>query len=449
MNLSKRRLWLFGAIAIGAIILLTLLAAPTNNRLNSGSTYNRAPEGYGAWYAFMAERGTPVQRWRKPFEDLANNKEAEPPITLLRVNSALTKKTLSNMEQDWVKSGNTLVILGVHQPVTEAAFSTTHNSSTGSVKIDTQRRAKDEKESLLGDRFGAIVWQKSLGEGQVIFATTPYLAANAYQDFQGNYEFLAQLVTQSGVPGQQQAVDNRLTANRPSDNSQNPMWVDEYIHGYRDLEVIKREHADNRSTANRPTNSSQSGVPGQQRTADNRSTANRPTNNSQNPVWVDEYIHGHKDSEVIKGEQGENIFSYLAKTPLFPAFMQGFILLLVAIWALNRRFGKPLTLSAPVVDNSEAYIQALGGVLQKANSTEFILEVVGKEEQLQLQKALFLGDVPLDHQSLVNAWVQQTGRPATELEQVLQMQSRKRRMSETELLTWLGNWEQIRRHLSS
>ncbi|HEY9743329.1 MAG TPA: DUF4350 domain-containing protein, partial [Coleofasciculaceae cyanobacterium] len=249
MNLSKRRLWLFGAIAIGAIILLTLLAAPTNNRLNSGSTYNRAPEGYGAWYAFMAERGTPVQRWRKPFQDLANNKEAEPPITLLRVNSALTKKTLSNMEQDWVKSGNTLVILGVHQPVTEAAFSTTHNSSTGSVKIDTQRRAKDEKESLLGDRFGAIVWQKSLGEGQVIFATTPYLAANAYQDFQGNYEFLAQLVTQSGVPGQQQAVDNRLTANRPSDNSQNPMWVDEYIHGYRDLEVIKREHADNRSTA--------------------------------------------------------------------------------------------------------------------------------------------------------------------------------------------------------
>jgi hypothetical protein len=93
------------------------------------------------------------------------------------------------------------------------------------------------------------------------------------------------------------------------DNSQNPRWVDEYIHGYRDLEVIKREHADNRSTANRPTGNSQSGVPGQQRTADNRSTANRPTNNSQNPVWVDEYIHGHKDSEVIKGEQRENILA--------------------------------------------------------------------------------------------------------------------------------------------
>jgi len=535
MKLSNRRLWIFGAIAIGAIILITLLAAPASNKLNSGSTYNRAPDGYGAWYAFMSERGTPVQRWRKPFEDLANNKDAKPPITLLRVYSNLTspglsqsliEQELTEKERNWVESGNTLVILGVHQPVTEAPFSSTHKAGTLSVKIDTQRREKKIKEGLLGDRFGAIVWEESIGKGRVIFATTPHLAANAYQDFQGNYEFLAQLVSQSGVPGQQRTTDNRAIANRPTGNSQNPsslsekenqvetgrgewgvgsgetgndnkvssnlqnsspipysllptprqtaMWVDEYIHGYKDSELItKREYANNRaianrsagnsqsggsgqqgttgdrSTANRPTGNSQSGGSGQQGTTGDRSTANRPTGNSQNPVWVDEYIHGHKDSEVIKREQREDIFSYLAKTPLFPAFVQGFILLLVAIWTLNRRFGKPLTLSAPVVDNSEAYIQALGGVLQKANSSEFILEVVGKEEQLQLQKALGLGQVLLDHQSLVEAWVLQTGRPATELEQLLQVQSRKRRMSETDLLTWLGNWEQIRRHLPS
>jgi hypothetical protein len=123
MRLSTRRLWLFGAIAIGAIILITLLAAPANNKLNSGSTYSRSPDGYGAWYAFMSERGTPVQRWQKPFEDLANNKNAKLPITLLRVYKGLTGKLPSSIERDWVKSGNTLVILGVHQPVTEAPFS--------------------------------------------------------------------------------------------------------------------------------------------------------------------------------------------------------------------------------------------------------------------------------------------------------------------------------------
>jgi hypothetical protein len=379
MNLSNRRLWLLGAIAIGAIIVITLLAAPANNKLNNGSTYNRAPEGYGAWYAFMSERGTPVQRWRKPFEDLAKNKNAKQPVTLLRIYSPLTIDNIYGKERDWVESGNTLVALGVRQPVTNASFSTRLNSPAGSVKIDTQRRAKDIKNKLLGDRFGAIVWEESIGKGRVIFATTPYLAANAYQDFQGNYEFLAQLVTQSG-------------AGEQASNGENPI---------------------------------------------------------QNTVWVDEYIHGYKDSDVIKREQGGNVFSYLAKTPVFPIFVQGLILLLIAIGAGNRRFGKPVTLSTPAVDNSEAYIQALAGVLQKANSSEFILDVVGKEEQLQLQKALFLGRQQLNHQALIDAWVRQTGRPATELEQLLQMQSRNHRMSETDLLTWLGKWEQIRRTLSS
>jgi hypothetical protein len=374
MKIPNRRLWLFGAIAIGTIILITILAAPANQKVNSGSTYGRAPDGYGAWYAFMEQRGTPVRRWQKPFEEFTQGKDAKRPITFLRVNSSLGFQYLSSNEQNWVRSGNTLVILGVRDSVTQAPFSTKHATEAGTVKIDTARRHREDKGKLLSDRFGAIVWEESMGKGKVIYSTTPYLAANAYQDFPNNYEFLARIVTPEGT----------------EENS-----------------------------------------------------------SSQNRVWVDEYIHRYKDIEVIKRESGESVFSYLAKTPLFPAFVQGLVLLAISIWAANRRFGKPLTLSTPVVDNSEAYIQALASVLQKANSSEFVLEVVGKEEQLQLQKALFLGDVPLDYQSLVNAWVQQTGRPATELEQLLQAQSRKRRMSEIELLTWLDNWEKIRRYLPS
>lgn len=375
MKLSNRRLWIFGAIAIIAIILITLLAAPANNKLNSGSTYNRAPDGYGAWYAFMAERNIPIQRWRKPFEDLVKNQTIKPPITLLRIQSGfnLTGDALLEDEQNWIEKGNTLVILGVPQPVTEAPFSTLQPTDVGNVKIDTARRALDTKKKLLGDSFGAIVWEESLGNGQIISVTTPHLAANAYQDFRGNYEFLAQLVTRS-------------------------------------------------------------------KTA---------TSNSPNSIFVDEYIHGYKDKEVLKREQKQNVFGYLANTPLFPAFLQGIVILLVTIWAGNRRFGQPVTLSAPTVNNSEAYIQALAGVLQKANSTEFIVEVVGKEEQIQLQKALFLGTSQIEHSSLIDAWVQQTGRSATELEQLLRLHSRKRRISEVDLLTWLSKWQQIRRHLSS
>src|SRR5919199_6815188 len=436
MTFSNRRLWVFGAIAIGALILLTLLAAPANNKLSSGSTYSRASNGYGAWYAFMEERGTPVKRWQKPFEALAKNKTIKPPITLLRVNSQLSFPDLLTDEQNWVREGNTLVILGVRQPVTKAPFSTLHKTETGSVKINTRRRSRFAKEKHLGDRFGSIVWQESMGKGQVIFATTPHLAANAYQDFRGNYELLAQLVTQSGVTSRNPAL---VPAQESGVTSiQNSVWVDEYIHGYKDPELVACKSKGSQGGGSQGGGSQGGGSQGGGSQGGGSQGGGSQGGGSQGKG---------KGSEVICEQEQPSLFSYLAQTPVFPAFVQGFILLLVGIWAANRRFGKPETLTVPVVNNSEAYIQALASVLQKAESSEFVLEVVGKEEQLQLQKALFLGQEQLDHQCLVNAWVQQTGRPAAELEQVLQMQSQKRRMKETDLLSWLGKWEQIRSNL--
>ncbi|WP_204359987.1 DUF4350 domain-containing protein, partial [Escherichia coli] len=140
-----------------------------------------------------------------PFEDLAS-KNTKTPIILLRVNSSLQSETYSAKEEDWVKTGNLLVLLGVREPVTKAAFSSQHNTEFGMVKIDTQRRKQSVKDELLRDSFGAIVWERKVGKGTVIYCSTPHLAANAYQDYPGNYEFLAQLVT----PHEQ------------------PIWVDEY-----------------------------------------------------------------------------------------------------------------------------------------------------------------------------------------------------------------------------
>ncbi|MGB3204594.1 MAG: DUF4350 domain-containing protein [Crinalium sp.] len=372
---KKRWLWI-SAIALIAIILLTLFTAPNTSKVNSGSTYSRSPDGYGAWYAFMEKQGTPIKRWQKPFADLAGVATDETPslikyseskiansITLLRVYSQLNEDSLNDQEQKWVEKGNTLVILGIKKPVTEARFITFQQSDAGSVKIDTSRRLLklEQGEQKLGDRFGSIVWQQKLGKGQVIFATTPYLAANAYQEQPGNYQFLAKLVTQSG-----------------------------------------------------------------------------------NQILVDEYIHGYKDPEIITKEDNASLINYLSKTPLFAALIQVIVIILILVWANNKRLGSPIALKVPVVDNSEAYIQALASVLQKAESSEFVLEAVGKQEQLQLQKSLGLGSNLVDHQTLVSAWVQQTGKPATELQQILALQSKKRRINEKQLLQWLENWQIIR-----
>ncbi len=360
----KRRItWLVG-MAIATLIIITLIAAPGTSRHSSGSTYSHAPDGYGAWYSFMQQRGTTIQRWQQPVSKLTTLKS---PATLLQVNSDLSAFYLSSQERDWVEKGNILVVLGVHKPATGADFSTGQDSPAGNVKIETSRRYQIEKvtEQIVGDRFGAIVWQEKIGKGKLIYATTPNLAANAYQDNLNNYNFLSQLV------------------------------------------------------------------------------------NLSNSIYVDEYIHGYKDANVKKSEGEGSVVSYLAKTPWFPAFVQTGVLLLVLIWAQNRRFGQPSALETKVVDNSEAYIQALAGVLQKAESHEFVVDVVGRAEQLQLQLALGLGQVPLDRTSLVSAYLQQTGDKSTDLDEVLQLQARPRAKTEKELLSWLQKWQRIRQNLPS
>ena len=140
---------------------------------------------------------------------------------------------------------------------------------------------------------------------------------------------------------------------------------------------------------------------------------------------------------------------YLAKTPLFPALVQVVVLLLVLIWSENRRFGKPVTLDTPVIDNSQAYIQALAGILQKAESSDFVLEMVGKEEQLQLQKVLGLGQILVENEVLLKVWQDQTGKNAAELDAVLKLQVKKHRISEQDLISWLGKWQSLRKNHNS
>ncbi|WP_052128670.1 DUF4350 domain-containing protein [Neosynechococcus sphagnicola] len=382
--MTKRQQYLLAGVLV-TLLLLTLLVAPQNSDRRRGSTYSRTPDGYGAWYEWMAERGTPLQRWRQPFQNFrapqlntpalqsvsseAVTPDPIPPPTgntLLRVYPRLEAPQISSEEALWVEKGNTLMILGVSVPVQDAPFRTQQSSPVGPVLIETRRRLGKLQQLepevtavLLGDRFGAVVWQQQVGRGSVIYAATPYLAANAYQDQLDNYEFLAALISDRG--------------------------------GER---------------------------------------------------WVDEYLHGYKSETIRMAAHQKSWVHYLAQTPLFIVGVQGILLLLVLIWAQNRRFGLPRSLTSPKVDNSTAYIQALATVLQKALCSEFVVDQVGKAEQLQLQQQLGLGDTLLDAPTLVKAWSQQTGYPGTALEQVLRPPSH--RLLDQDLLIWLGKWQTIR-----
>ncbi|WP_019507123.1 DUF4350 domain-containing protein [Pleurocapsa sp. PCC 7319] len=372
-NLRQRKLWLFGIIAIAVIVILILFAAPNSSgrKDDSGSTYGRNPYGYGAWYEYMSNKEIPIKRWRKPFEQFLDQDVQD--VTYIQIRSKtdfqlsrLIEHDLSSSEYDWVSQGNTLVIIGEHQPATAAPFESLISNrvrplSDQQIKIETTRRHQSDNETqkLLGDQYGAVVWEKTIGKGKVIYSATPYLAANAYQDFPDNYEFLAELVSQNKA------------------------------------------------------------------------------------IWVDEYIHGYKDKETIAQEQEENVLSYLAKTPLFLLFIQTVIIALIASISAFRRFGSPNIPKTAIVDNSTAYIDALAGVLEKAESTDFVVDTVGKDEQRKLQASLGLGASLVDENTLLSAWQVQREESSAELSKLLKINNTKQKISEAQLIAWIQKWQKI------
>lgn len=366
----RQRKWLFIAIAIAVIILLTLIAAPNSSgrKNDSGSTYGRSPDGYGAWYEYMSRRQTPIERWRKPFARFAERDTDG--VTYVQVRSKsdfAINRDLGQTQKDWVARGNTLVIIGKYQPVSAAPFEKAIRDrnpfSERQIEIKTTRRYQkqsgDKTETILSDRYGAVVWQEEIGTGKVIYCVTPYLAANAYQDAD-NYQFLAELVSQN------------------------------------------------------------------------------------KKIWIDEYIHGYKDRETLAREQQESVLSYLAKTPWFLLFIQAVLIAIVAAVTAFRRFGKPVIPKKAIADNSTMYIDALAGVLEKADTKDFVVEAIGKDERRKLQLSLGLGNSPVDDETLIAACQQKSESLSTKLTRLLQINSRQK-ISDAKLVSFIEGWQEINR----
>ncbi len=366
-TLGQKRLWVIGAIAFVALILLAMVMPSGGDARLSGSSYGRAPDGYGAWYRYMGDRGTPLERWQQPFENLA---EAQG-VTLVQVEGMAYQNALFLEEEEWVARGNRLVQIGVPGRVTEADFSSQIPSDAGLIRIQTRRRSIGQNVStqgtstpLLQDQHGVLIWSTRLGEGDVISVVPPDFAANAYQDVPGNYEFLAEAVVREG---------DRLL-------------IDEYIHGFKDTETITEEVATN---------------------------------------WAD----------------------YLAQTPLMMLFIQGTVMIIVLVWAMNQRSRPPRPLDSPETNNSKAYIEALAGVLQKAGNSDFVVSMIGREEQLQIQRRMGLGSEPVEADQLLQSWQRQTGRPASELNRVLRPYWTQQSLSAPALMEWIKAIESVHRTL--
>jgi Domain of unknown function (DUF4350) len=360
-----KQYWQFVFLAVVALVLFTVVSATGGDPRQTGSSYSIAPNGYGAWYQMMVDRGVQISRSKQDFAQIVENSANDTGTTLLQVNSKVEQLQIDREQQDWVKQGNTLVILGVAAPAWDIPFESDLASPQGNVRIETTRRFRSERafglpsdappQNVLSDRSGNVIAQFNIEKGRAIIATTPHLAANAYQDFRPNYELLAKLVT------------------------------------------LDRQR-----------------------------------------IIVDEYIHGYRDRTSTAATKTGDVLEYLARTPWLVVFLNLVLGLLVLIWQQNRRFGKIVIPKQPEIENSEAYIQALGGVLRQANSSEFVLQNIGKANQLVWQQKLGLGsDRLVATDTLIAAWENRTKLPTDDLRSVLQLSAGEQRLPPAELNEWL------------
>jgi Domain of unknown function (DUF4350) len=366
------RLWIWIGLGIAALVFLIFLGAPPSK---SGSTYERSPTGYSNWYLAMQQQGVEIGRWQKNYDQLSGSGQ-----TLLQIQGSEDQQPDSSLWvepdiQDWVRQGNTLIRLSWNGKVTQHPFSTRLSSPVGEVWIETTRRQislEPRQESILADKAGNVFWSERLPGGELVWGTYPFLAANAYPKNSPNYQFLT-----------------RLAQNRGG-----KIWVDEWMHGYRD------------------------------RLTSAEKKVKRPY---------------------------QDVFDYLLRTPVFSLAVQTGLIILFLLWQGNQRFGPLQIPTPPDLGNSERYIQSLAGVLNNCRHTDFVLDrlVVQFRQQLATKLGISLqqrGEITAGYdQQLSDAWASQSGGSPQQVMGLFQQINSKHRLNDQELLTWLGTVESILR----
>jgi Domain of unknown function (DUF4350) len=378
---SRVPFWGWAVMALLCLSIIVTTTAPQS--YPKGSSYDQSLSGYAQWYRFMEAQNHPVRRWRQAYDQLKGEGQ-----TLIQV-ADVERFQNPNLEApeilDWVKQGNTLIELNWSGEVTGAPFRSELPTSKGVVLIETTRRyvahTQNSNAVLLKDAFGEVIQSASheyenYEKGQIIRGVYPWIGSGIYAKKGANFQVLADLAMQR----------------------KGTIWVDEWIHGYRDTAPA---------------------------------------------------------SAVAKAEK-QDLWDYLARRPIAVMAGQGVLLLLLLLWGQNQRFGAVLKIAPPLRNSSEQYIQALADTLNTHGHTEYVLALLGQSFRDRLRASLgLLRAVPSveGDRAIATEWAAATGRPASELLELLkpsnaEQSSAEKRLRDSELLIWVQQADTILRGLS-
>jgi Domain of unknown function (DUF4350) len=380
-------------VAVGLLVLSLIVIAAATQSFPGGSTYGKASGDYSQWYTFMEQQGHPIRRWRKPYSLLETSKGQRQTFIQIADVEAQTSPSLQPPEVlDWVEQGNTLIQLSWEGQVTGAPFSSDLKSEQGPVRLETSRRYK------LGSGHSRTGSARSIEEEPKLVDEAAELK-DRFGSVIWSYAHGKGRVIQSTYPW--------VAANVYAQQNGN----------FRVLEALATR---------------QNGT-----------------------IWVDEWLHGHRDitpDPKAANREEESPWAYLSRQPIAVVAGQGMVLLLLLFWGKNQRFGAMTRLTAPPRNNSEQYIQALADTLDANGHTEYVLAMLGQSFRQRLQSRLGMGgigrgDTDLADGAIAQQWAFATGRSSQVLLELLEQTHREKRLSERALLAWVQNSEAILREL--
>lgn len=390
-SLSPRQ-WFTGGILAAGLLLFTLLSAPNNPR-SDGSTYSRSPEGYGAWYAYVERSGQAIARWQKPLTALFGKDGSDYPQSDVQEISDIASQTNSP-----ISIRTTLIQI---------------SSEPDSPRIDRRWIEQGNRVILIGTRKGKTQLTNAAFQSEIpvkfgspsnpqsgtlkIATTRRHLQTSTLQTLVSDSYGTLVWRTPIGSGEIIHILPTFLAANAYQNEAQNFAYLQDLTQGDR--------------------------------------------------ILMDEYIHGYRDPETAATEGKGDLSTFFAKTPIALMFFQMLVILSVLICGKNWRFGAIRSLNPPIINNSRAYIQALAGILQKANSTDFVTSTLSQAELKKLQRTLGLGTSRIDPETILQTWTEQTGRSATEFREAFLLSSshkdRHKKPSEAELTQWLTKIQTI------
>ena len=307
------------------------------------SIYNTKASGYAAWYKIAKKSGLNIKPWRFDFYSLIKNSKDK--ATMIVNSPGLVARKLnyfgiSDIETllDWVKKGNTLIFIDDFSFASSKRLLDALNIEFVYAGNKVFFRDKYHKKEYYGNKQVFNIPKSSEISKKVTKISSSSLAR-----LKGEYIDTIISDTKGIILGKRKygkGLIYILTIPDVADNS--------YLYEKED----NYQFLTNLASVN------------------------------SNTIYVNEFIHGN-----IKND---SIMSYYNNTVLNPIFKQFAILILLLIFSVSRRFGKPLNLKQPDRKNNMEYVKSISLLYTRAGLTGTALAPIYKDFRSNLCKNLKL-----------------------------------------------------------